>query len=32
MKTSKEGVGIRSLTCSTSKVEERVGALKWGLG
>jgi hypothetical protein len=25
-------VGIRSLACSTSGVEGRVGALRWGLG
>ncbi len=26
-----EGVGARSLACSTSEVEGRVGALRWGL-
>jgi hypothetical protein len=32
MKTTKKGVGVHSLTCNTSRVEGRVGALKWGLG
>jgi len=26
-----EGVGARSLACSISEVEGRVGALRWGL-
>jgi hypothetical protein len=26
-----KGVGVRSLTCNTSKVERRVGVLGWGL-
>jgi len=29
MKTKKGGVGVRSLTCSTSGVERHVGALGW---
>jgi hypothetical protein len=32
VKTTEEGIGVRSLTRSTSKVQGRVGALGWGLG
>jgi len=30
--TEGEGIGAHSLAHNTSKVEGRVGALKWGLG
>jgi len=30
--TEREGIGARSLACSTSRVEGHVGALGWGLG
>ncbi len=30
--TKGKGIGARSLTCSTLRVEGRVGALRWGLG
>ncbi len=32
MKTTKEGIGVHSLICNTSRVEGHVGALEWGLG
>ncbi len=32
VKTTEEGVGVRSLINNTSKVEERVGVSRWGLG
>jgi len=31
VETTKEGIGVRSLACSTSRVEGRVGAPGWGL-
>jgi hypothetical protein len=30
--TEKKGVGVRSLTCNTLRVEGHAGALGWGLG
>jgi hypothetical protein len=32
MKTTEEGVGVCSLTRSTSKVKRNVGAPGWGIG